>query len=147
MQFSKENYQNNRLAHSLSGKSWIHHCNKHVNFRVVCFKRSWKLHLFCLSAKLMHSGNIFIDWLLPSANEGLGIVMFLDLCALCLQGWWLPSRYHRSHDQGDLHLGPLHPRGLCIQGVGQTSPPQHTWDTTGYGQQAGGTHPTGMLSC
>ena len=24
-------------------------------------------------------------------------------------------------------------------------PPQ--WDTTGYGQQAGGTHPTGMHSC
>ena len=26
-------------------------------------------------------------------------------------------------------------------------PPQDTWYTTGYGQQAGGTHPTGMLSC
>ena len=27
------------------------------------------------------------------------------------------------------------------------SPPPSTWDTTGYGRQAGGTHPTGMHSC
>ena len=27
----------------------------------------------------------------------------------------------------------------------QTS--RDTWDTTGYGQQAGGTHPTGMYTC
>ena len=26
-------------------------------------------------------------------------------------------------------------------------PPQDTSDTTGYSQQAGGTHPTGMHSC
>ena len=26
-------------------------------------------------------------------------------------------------------------------------PPRDTWDITGYGQQAGGTYPTGMLSC
>ena len=25
--------------------------------------------------------------------------------------------------------------------------PRDTWDTTGYGQQAGGTHPTGIYSC
>ena len=49
-------------------------------------------------------------------------------------GGWLPSMHYRSHDQG-----------VCIQGVGQTLP--HTWDTVGYGQQVGGTHPTGMLSC
>ena len=31
---------------------------------------------------------------------------------------------------------------------GRIPPPsRHTWDTTGYGQQAGGTHPTGMHSC
>ena len=49
-------------------------------------------------------------------------------------------------------------RGLCTQaggalhpeGVGQNtpSPPtQDTKDTTEYGQQGGGTHPTGMHSC
>ena len=59
--------------------------------------------------------------------------------------------HHRLHDQ----------RGVCIQGftyramgrppglltggeVGQT--PRDTWNTTGYGPQADGTHPTGMLS-
>ena len=92
-------------------------------------------------------------------------------------GGWLPSMHHRSHDQGvcirqGLHLGGLHPgegglhpgEGVCIQGrgsasrggvciqggsasrgVGQTTP--HSWNTTGYGQQGGGTHPTGMHSC
>ena len=58
--------------------------------------------------------------------------------------------------------GGLHPEEVCIQGGwaeslvclrggldrgGWADPPRHTWDITGYGQQAGGTHPTGMLSC
>ena len=34
-----------------------------------------------------------------------------------------------------------------LRGRGGYSPLQDTWDITGYGQQAGGTHPTGMLSC
>ena len=37
---------------------------------------------------------------------------------------------------GDLHPGGSAWGGVCIQG-----------DTTGYGQRAGGTHPTGMHSC
>ena len=49
---------------------------------------------------------------------------------------------------GGLHLGvgSLHPGGgeSASKGVGQTPPPS---DTTGYGQRAGGTHPTGMHSC
>ena len=36
--------------------------------------------------------------------------------------------------------------GMSRGGVG-TQPPSHTLDTTGCGQKAGGTHPTGMLSC
>ena len=41
--------------------------------------------------------------------------------------------------------GDLHPRGgVCIQGGWADPPPL---DTTGYGQRAGGTHPTGMHSC
>ena len=42
--------------------------------------------------------------------------------------------------------GSLHPGGSASRG-GWTDSPQNTWDTTGYGQQAGGTHPAGMLSC
>ena len=83
--------------------------------------------------------------------------------------------HHRSHDQGGVCIQadglyggggrqtPLTrcaygeggwadlPPQLCLQtgvrvgGVGQN--PQDTWDTTGYGQRAGGTHPTGILSC
>ena len=51
-------------------------------------------------------------------------------------GGWLPSMYHWSHNRG----------GVCLWGLwGQT--PRDAWDTTGYGQQAGGMHPTGMHSC
>ena len=68
---------------------------------------------------------------LPPANEVWGKVMFLHLCVttgICLQG------------------GPASGWGVsCMGGLGR--PPQNTWDTTGYGQQAGGTHPTGMNSC
>ena len=49
---------------------------------------------------------------------------------VCIKGGWT-----------DLPWACL--EGLCILGVGQTHP-QDTWDTTGYGQQAVGTHPTGM---
>ena len=77
----------------------------------------------------------------------------------------MDHRYHSSHDQGGLHSegkGILHPGergdlhlgglgrppglpkgvgGLHGGGVGQT-----LGDVCGYGQQAGDTHPTGMLS-
>ena len=36
---------------------------------------------------------------------------------------------------------------VCSQEVGGTHPLPDTCDATGYGQQAGGTNPTGMLSC
>ena len=36
--------------------------------------------------------------------------------------------------------------GSPCGGGGQT-PSQDTWDTMGYGKQAGGTHPTGMIFC
>ena len=35
--------------------------------------------------------------------------------------------------------------GVCIQGGGLGTP--RPSDTTGYGQRAGGTHPTGIHSC
>ena len=75
---------------------------------------------------------------------------------VCLQGVCI---------QGGLHWGGWSAsRGVCLSGVGQTplrsayggslypwdwadSPPSDTWDTTRYGQQADGTHPTVMLSC
>ena len=51
---------------------------------------------------------------------------------------------------GDLHLGGLYPwgsasSGVCLQGGWADLPPR--WDTMGYSQQGGGTHPTGMHSC
>ena len=49
-------------------------------------------------------------------------------------------------------VGGLHPGGWADTpglptGVWADTPPRDTCDTTGYGQQAGGTHPTGMYSC
>ena len=39
------------------------------------------------------------------------------------------------------------PQGRVCKGVGGLHPGgwADTWDTTGHGQQAGGTHPTGMF--
>ena len=54
-----------------------------------------------------------------------------------------------SRGLGGLHQGELqHPGGLHPVGLGRPpSPGKITWDTTGYSQQAGSTHLTGMLSC
>ena len=48
--------------------------------------------------------------------------------------------------RGDLHPGVSAFRGVAPRGF-WADPLPDTWDTTGYGQQAGGNHPTGMLSC
>ena len=82
-------------------------------------------------------------------------------------GGWFNSMHHRSHDQGICIGGG----GVCIHGgsaskgrgsasrggrggqkglplgEGFGRPSRDTWDTTGYGQQLGSTHPTGMHSC
>ena len=71
--------------------------------------------------------------LLPPANEVLGKVMFLHLCVILFTGGSASRE------------GGLHPGEVCIQG-GLVRPPSPS-DTTGYGQRAGGTHPTGMHSC
>ena len=68
-------------------------------------------------------------FLLPPANEVWGKVMLLHLCVILFTGGGLPPWESAS-------------RGL----VGQNPPPPQL-DTTGYGQRAGGTHPTGMHSC
>ena len=55
-------------------------------------------------------------------------------------GGWLPIMHHRSHHQGVCIQGSLPPGvGSAYGGGGGRNPPvpQDTWDTTGYGQQAG----------
>ena len=50
--------------------------------------------------------------------------------------------HHRSHDWGSASAGgSTSGGGVCIQGGRSPS------DTIGYGQQAGGTHSTGIHSC
>ena len=63
------------------------------------------------------------------------------LYLIITHGGLLPGGLHPGG--GGLHPGDSH-QGLG--GIGQT-PARDTWDTTGYGQQAGSTHPTGMHSC
>ena len=64
--------------------------------------------------------------------------VFTSMClSFCSRGDWslpLPSMHHSSQYQGFCLLG------VCIKADPSPSPP-------GYGQQAGGTHPTGMHSC
>ena len=89
-------------------------------------------------------------WLfVPPANEVWGKVIFSQACVIpsIHKGGgvgWLSSMHHRSHDWGVCIQD-----GVCIQGrFGRTSlHPQPPLDTIRYGQQAGGTHPTGMHSC
>ena len=49
---------------------------------------------------------------------------------------------HIKRGPGGLPRGGLPPGGLHPGGLGRPTP----WDNTEYGQQAGGTHPTGMNS-
>ena len=68
-------------------------------------------------------------------------VMFLHL--------YVSHSVHGGASRGSAFKGGLHRGGVCIQGGlhlwGVGRPPQS--DTTGYGQRAGGTHPTGMHFC
>ena len=63
--------------------------------------------------------------------------MFLHLCVILFTG-----------EGGSVCGGDLHPGDVCIRGGlhpgGMGRPPLNT---TGYGQRAGGSHPTGMHSC
>ena len=102
----------------------------------------------------MEQQNIFGNYLdtfsqkLPPANEIWGKVIFSQASVILFPGGgeWLPSMHHRSHDQGVLHPGEV-----CIQeGLhpdGGRGVEQILSDTMVYGQQAGGTLPTGLHSC
>ena len=68
-------------------------------------------------------------------NEVLGKVMFSQTFAV--------------HGGGG-KAGGFASSGICIERdvhPGGLSRPQNIWDTVGYGQQAGGTHPTGIHFC
>ena len=63
---------------------------------------------------------------------------------VCIQGDLHPGG---SCIQEGLHLGGLHTGGICIEGVCVADTPCIQWDTMGYSQQVGGTHPPEMHSC
>ena len=94
-------------------------------------------------------------FLLPPSNEVWGKVMLLHLSVTLFTGvcpiacWDTPPR-HTSPRQIPPGQTPSlwadnPPLGRQPPPPWQTSP--HPPNTTGYGQQAGGTHPTGMHSC
>ena len=82
----------------------------------------------------------------PHTKYGEGSV-FHSVHKIWRGGLPLPSMHHWSHDQGlcTEWQTPLPPN----KGKALFRPPPNPpgKDTTGYGQQAGGTHPTGMHSC
>ena len=77
--------------------------------------------------------------LLPPANEVWGKVIFSQ-ASVILFTW-------RGSAQAPLDADlPSHADPLDADPPWMQTPPQDTWGTMGYGQQAGGTHPTKMLS-
>ena len=89
--------------------------------------------------------------LLPPANEVWGKVIFLHLSVILFTGgavpWQVPSgRY--TPQAGSPLLGRYTPPGRYTPWAG-TPPGRYTPHQCmlGYGQQAVGTHPTGMHSC
>ena len=92
---------------------------------------------------------------LPPANEVWDKVVFSQVSVYLLEGGgWLVGfpaciTGHMTRGvciQGRCWADPLH-RGLSTGVGGWADHPRDTWDTTGYGQQVGGTYPTGMHSC
>ena len=55
--------------------------------------------------------------------------------------------HHRSHDRRGGGVCQNPPVGRPPPGYRPPPLLRDNWDTTGYGQQAGGTHPTGMDAC
>ena len=101
-----------------------------------------RVHIITPHKRSLGQGNVFIPVCYPVHRERVGF-------PACITG----------HMTRGLHLGGLPPGswaepppglstgGVCIQGGLADPLPQDTWDTTRYGQQAGGRHPTGMLCC
>ena len=106
---------------------------------LILIKSWWQIQIFL--DRMAIAGNGEANLLLPPENEVLGQGNFLHLCVIPEGGGvvGVPACI-TDHMTGDLH-----PRGYAS--MGWAYPSWDTWDTTGYGQQAGGTHPTEMHSC
>ena len=115
-------------------------------------KRScWKIMFsWCLS---VHRGD---GYLWPCSFWGVGISGTRSFGEGMFSRWWLCP--WGGYVQGVMSRGrvldyvkavDISPWELiCLRGLVLIPSQIHgTWDTTGYDQQAGGTHPTGMLSC
>ena len=89
---------------------------------------------------------VFCSVFLPSANEVWGKVMFYTCVSFCSQSWGVCLQ-GGSASWGSASRGGLHPGGSAFGGGLHPKGEDPTKDTTGYGKQAGGTHPTGMHSC
>ena len=98
--------------------------------------------LFVVHTKDTSKNRIFTDW---EVRKVTFLLMFV--CS----GGVVASQHASLVTRQESSFGE---RVVCIwkvctsgEGVGRHSPPSHTWGTTGYGKQAVGAHPTGMLSC
>ena len=81
-----------------------------------------------------------------SASGGMGSALRRGMGSALRRGMGSALRRGRAiHPQESTPAGVSRGGWVCIQ-VGLADPSQDTWDTTGYGQQAGSTHPTGMHS-
>ena len=146
------------------------HSSKNIWFLAFRIKHAWPVNemkiedhtlkmvhniFFGSSVKVTHSStkndcflckNSFVkESIIPPANEVWGKEIILQVC---FQRWgvdfpaWITGHMTRGLPPGSLRLEG----GSVFRGLGRP-PPLDTWDTMGYGQQAGSTHPTGTHSC
>ena len=94
------------------------------------------LYAFIYAYNLAHRHNFDIQYYYRPQTK-FAKVTFSQMF-VCPQGGLHPRG---SASRGSLHHWGSASWGFYNRGDGQTSPPL---DTTGYGQQAGGMHPTGM---
>ena len=113
----------------------------HVSIDFYLNTRKWQFCHFCTTSNGNNWDNIY---LLP-ANEVCKGYVFI--------GVFLWAGGGKNQEGGPVsRVRGLHPRGSASRGrsasKGKVCPnPPPPLDTTGYGQRAGGTHPTGMHSC
>ena len=107
------------------------------------FQKSWVYIIFTARKLSLGQGNVFAGVFLSTWGGGVGF-------PACITDYMTTGSASKGVCiwEGSTSMGVYPPTvGSAYGGLGRPLKTQDTWDTMGYGQQAGSTHPTGMHSC